>query len=126
MLCFLVEVEKTLLDYVVAMHDHLLTIKWGYIRDTCNFSPQRVLSAKVNFSGQSIHLFESLKNNGLFCRLAHPFLDIFFLINAVNRFQYFGMVSIKPLLFIEIDVQRKKYPYSEPTPFWRQAPELGA
>jgi len=30
--CFLVEVEKTLLDYVVAMHDQLLTIKWREAR----------------------------------------------------------------------------------------------
>jgi TnpA family transposase len=32
LLCFLVEVQKTLLDYLVAMHDQLLTTKWREAR----------------------------------------------------------------------------------------------
>jgi hypothetical protein len=32
LLCFLVEVHKTLLDYLVAMHDQLLTTKWREAR----------------------------------------------------------------------------------------------
>jgi hypothetical protein len=34
----------------------------GYVRDTCNFSPQQVLSSKVSFLGQHIVSTFSLKN----------------------------------------------------------------
>ena len=32
----------------------LLVLYQGYVRDTCNFSPQQVLSRKVSFLGQPI------------------------------------------------------------------------
>ena len=47
----------------------------GFAQDTCNLVPQSHSSKKVYISGQPKQLFEPLKNNGLFCCPANPFLD---------------------------------------------------
>jgi hypothetical protein len=79
------------------------------------------VSSRVHISGQPSQLFESLKNNGLFCCPANPFLDAWFWLIDRYAHQAISVGIFNHLLFIDIDAFREKthvlrtYPYAAST-----------
>jgi hypothetical protein len=72
------------------------------------FFPLGELSSKARISGQLRKLFESLKNNELFCCPANPFLDTWFRFMDSSVPQAISVGIYNYLLFIDIDAFREK------------------
>jgi hypothetical protein len=66
------------------------------------------VSGKVHISGQPRQLFESLKNNGLLCCPANPFLDAWFWFMERYTHQAISVGIYNHLLFTDIDAFWKK------------------
>jgi hypothetical protein len=66
------------------------------------------VSSKVHISGQPRQLFEPLKNNGLFCCPANPFLDAWFWLTDRYAHHSISECIYNHLLFIDIDAFREK------------------
>jgi hypothetical protein len=72
------------------------------------FFPLEEVSSIAHLSGWPRQTFESLKNNGLFCCLANPFLDASFWLRDMYAHQAISAGIYNHLLFIDIDAFREK------------------